>query len=1288
MLKETRGVGRAARRAHGRRRRLVLEALEERIAPTIVVAGAQLAWTDSNGDGITVEYSGPAGSFVDVLNAAGGDIGAGDNIGSIEITGSDAGSVLAVWNDGVGAGDTPIGGNGGIFTTALEDLGVLNLNVAADLSTTGPATLGTGEGVTIGGRLGMLLVSGPVDFDLGANHVNTGGDIGALVFLDDVVLDSTSGLADITAGPGGGGDIGATVVMGDILDSTGGAPAATQIINGHGSLVVADDAGNGTTGSLRLRVRGAAASAEVFTLPVIGGGSLLTRVDLSGEGAGLVVRGTGTGGDVGVIESDAASPGNIQVGGTAGTDVFAVLNTTGNLGAVTNGSAGGDLFRVTSAGDILSVTTHADGKIGALYDGGVDLPTGALQGVLNAGGDIGLISTGSLSGAEVSLPGNLTGVKAGGVMDSTILAGGDIGTVQANLIYGSQVRADGMLGKVLIGRAGMMDSSLTGVGGIGTLVSRGLVVGSTISSLDDPNPGVTPLGGGTIGSLRGTELHDVTVEALGGFGTIVVTGAVSDSSFDTWHYDPVLGYDVGASIQRFQAGTMISSSIEVYGNVGQMKIGAAGMVDGSLVSVGGSTGNVLISGGMADSASLAVAGDLQGNLLIQGDMLGGALVDIAGQAGKIQVNGDVIDSHINVGGSADAVGVKGKLGDSDATIEVGTNAGRIRIGVLNNGSVSVGTNVEALTVAGGSKSGSINIGGDAAAVSIGGGFDESVLDIGGEAARISIGGLLTGASQVSIGGDAGKIMFKGGQTDYSDVNIAGDVESFQVASLTDHSNVTVNHNAGNVKILRMETAGSHFTVGGNLGSFVAGGLANSSDLVVHGNAGKVVITGGQTHHSDVRVTGNLQSLRTLSLSDNSDIVITGNADSILVQDDLTYNSDVRVSGDLESLSTGNLSNNADIVVARNAGAITINGDLADDGDVHVTRNLGSLVIRGAFADDADIYVGSDAGTIFLHSWTGADDIRIYANLGSLVVQQPLDADSCLLYVAGDITTASFAGIAQLDVTVDGSVGAFTSKAAVADLDMSVGRNLGSFAVKGSATDVVLSVGVDAGTVFVGSDTQGFDVQVGGDFSAFLVKGALADSHVEALAGMGIFTVTGLVSNSRISTQDFDAGAPVGGGIDAFKAGEMVDVNVLTHGDIDSLVVRGAIRDSLVDTRAIDGDSVLVGGGDIGNFQARGLYGGEILTYGSLTKASIGRGGIDFNSHIETFDQGTGHIGSLKTTGLIFGEISVAGSVGNIDSAGDDAVPGVAPVDFLFVDSHGVLTGGTLEVGGDVLGRIS
>jgi hypothetical protein len=164
---------------------------------------------------------------------------------------------------------------------------------------------------------------------------------------------------------------------------------------------------------------------------------------------------------------------------------------------------------------------------------------------------------------------------------------------------------------------------------------------------------------------------------------------------------------------------------------------------------------------------------------------------------------------------------------------------------------------------------------------------------------------------------------------------------------------------------------------------------------------------------------------------------------------------------------------------------------------------------------------------------------------------------------------------------------------------------------------------------------------------------------------------------------------------------MRDVDVNTHGGIGEFVVQGAVTDSDIQTTAYDdyGTGDLVGGGGINSFRALGLYDANIETYGSIVGGGnlalwyggiaemlIGRGGIDMESSVDIL--GGGDLVKLQTPGFIFGDIYVTGSVTDILTGGADALPGSAPVDFLFVENHSFPTGGELEVEGAILGTIS
>ena len=307
------------------------------------------------------------------------------------------------------------------------------------------------------------------------------------------------------------------------------------------------------------------------------------------------------------------------------------------------------------------------------------------------------------------------------------------------------------------------------------------------------------------------------------------------------------------------------------------------------------------------------------------------------------------------------------------------------------------------------------------------------------------------------------------------------------------------------------------------------------------------------------------------------------------------------------------------------------------------------------------------------------------------IRNPIDGDSSDLDVGGDLGTARLPSLTEFDVNVGGSAGEILVRGGVSDLDVDVDGDLTELVVTRGASDLEVDVDGNATSIQVSGGGEDLDVWVGGILDEFLLRGSLVDSDVEAESGITSFTVTDVLADSDVDTTHYDGvGDPIGAGIGTFRVNEMRNVDVETHTDITEFVVRGAVTDSDVDTRAYDnyGGGSLVGGGGIAEFRALGLYDGDVHTFGAITEMRIGRGGVDMDTEIDTADAATGHLVLLQTPGFIFGDIQIAGDVTDVLTGGADALPGSAPVDFLFVDNHSVPTLGTLEVDGAILGTVS
>ena len=1098
--------------------KLILEALEPRIAPTVLTADGMLPFTDSNGDHIQVYYDGPEGSQIDVLDTGGGDIGDGDNIGSIEITGSDANSSLRIYNDGFVSGDTPIGGNGagpggngGIFTTEDEDLGELILNVNPDWSSTGPATLTEDAGITIGGELRTLLMSGTIDFDEAGNFITTGGNLGVALFLGDMVLDSDTGLADITAGAAGAGDVGVLMVAGDIHTSTEGPELDPQAMAGATPLVIADDVGNGTVGSLRLQLSGPTPTADVWAVPVPGGGSVLATVELFGEGTGLTVTARGAGGDVGWVWGDEATLGNIWFRGAADTDVGAVENDGGALATVANRTAGGDLLWVgASGGNAEAIATLASGKIGVIFRGAGSEPIAGsewFRGGVETEGDLGLLSTGVLAG-DVGVGGDLTTLRAGSIMHTDLEVGGNAGLIRSDVVFASDMWIDGVLEQMRLGRGGMLDSELQALGGIGSFNSAGAVVNSDIASLYDTGEALV---GGMIQQFRAPEMDSVDVYAFAGFGTVTVTGVISDSEFDARHDDPYSDppTEVGGGIARFQVGGMADESgLAVLMDAGQVSIGRGGMAGDSDVEIGGNLGTFQNQGDMSDVSDLGVGGNLTGSLIVRGSLIDQSSIEISGNATRIQIGGDAHESYITVGQYVEQVLIGGDLVDGGSGIYAGS-AGRIQVGAINS---SDGIHVE----------------GDVELVQVGNavgpedGDGHGGIDIEGSAGIIRVA-----SSLVHVG-----------------IFVDGDVEQLQVnGSVLEGSRIDIDGNATRIDIKR-DFADSHLDVGGDLDLLGIGGALQNSSIDVDGDATKAVIH-EWLGDDGVHVGENLESLVVQTPMESG-------GDSLYVDGDL---SSARFQG-ITELSA---------YVGGSVGEFMVNGP-TEDLMLGVEGDLTTFSVRGSVSE-TDLNVGGNADTIQVVGGAQQFGVDIHGMLNTFLVRGSLvnSGEEDGIWVGGGITSFTVTevvtgyDISTQDWDAEGYpiIGAGIGTFRVGELrDAYVGTHgdIGEFIVQGAVTDSHI-------------DTRAYDdygegsLVGGGGIDTFRALG-LYDGEVRT-AG----TITEmLIGRGGIDTYS-DIDIYNGGNLDLLRTPGFIFGEIYVTGDVTDILTGGA--DALPGSEPVD-----------------------------------------------------------------------------------------------------------------------
>jgi hypothetical protein len=234
------------------------------------------------------------------------------------------------------------------------------------------------------------------------------------------------------------------------------------------------------------------------------------------------------------------------------------------------------------------------------------------------------------------------------------------------------------------------------------------------------------------------------------------------------------------------------------------------------------------------------------------------------------------------------------------------------------------------------------------------------------------------------------------------------------------------------------------------------------------------------------------------------------------------------------------------------------------------------------------------------------------------------------------------------------------------------------------------VGGNVNKINVSKSTEEFDVDIDGMLTQYLAGGSMDDADIYVYGGITDMNVAGVISSMTIDTRDWDGGGnPIGGGIGQITAKSIVDSQIYTHMTIGLINLKGALIDSTIDTEARNNNTnALVGGGSLEQLNATEMTDSTITTFGRINKINLFGAGMNDKSSIETLDAVTGNLNLMQVKGYIFGGITVAGNVGNIYSAGQNALPGPAPIDFLFVDSKTVPTGGQLTVAGLITGLIS
>ncbi len=1022
--------------------KLRMEELEERIAPTVVDAGDVLQWTDTNGDVITIYYDGPDGSSYEILDTLGGDIGNGDNIGTIEFSGADVSSEMYILGDNGGGSDIVISES---ISAPGQDIGIIDIGIADQGEDAGTVLLGNNFAVAVGGWLGQIFINGDFDSDTGGHSIVAGDDIGTIYINGNLHLHAGTEIADFAAGGAlGAGNIHFLVVNGDTYIGSGtGTELPSQAFTTTAQ--VFDDAGDGTEVAINIALSAAAPVGEYWAVDVVGGGSVLLEIDVVSANSKLTLSSTGAGADV-VNVWFAEDASGLYVTGAADFDVLSVA-AEGSVGAISNKTIGGDLGVIIAAGDVGLIQTARYGHLGMMGTGYTNsISVFDSYYVIGYGVEVdGLITkiqADSIRNIDIVAGDIGTVIAKASIRDVNIMSGLDIDSVTTGSMYYSELIAEGMISKVSIGAGGLFESDIL-ASEIGTVAVKGVINDALISAQYEDGGSQT---GGPIGSVAANAIIDSHINALGDIGKVAVKGAFWDSTVDTSFWDSNLSTTLGGSVVSFSAAGMNDSSVESLGAITSVKIGKGGMLANSGIYSNAGMSTFIVAGDVHDSV-IQIDGDIS-TFKVAGTFAGGSQLD-AGNVTTLNVSGAMYNTIINVT-SASRVVIGAMYGD-----DVRFNADSV--GTMNvNGAVSSdgGTVVDIDAYTSFSVKGDINDCSftlrDGEKIALNG----SVFYLSLNAVDIaSLTTRFTSALTLTVDNDLDSMKVNGSFI-YGEISVDGEAGPISVNGTVLNSSIDLHGSTAAGVAVKGDFVRSYLTLGVNGGTATDTGYFNVNGSIIH---------------AGLDIYGPLAALAVKQDVINVEVEATGAIGRVAIGKSI-------IASDVDSASTfGPLTVGGNLYDA----AIATEGDL---GDITVKGNMLGFYIAAEDYDGGGHPIAVNMGNVTATKIFDGE-IKATGNVGMITAKTNIvDLYLCSLESdnngsgpdigGGNITGIKADGLMNVDVEAWGSIGRITLGASGMD----------------DSTEITTEVGD-----FAGLTTKGYVfgyIQIGGDLTGSVLTGGL------------------------------------------------------------------------------------------------------------------------------------------------------------------------------------------------------
>ncbi|MGB8169936.1 MAG: hypothetical protein WCF18_20705 [Chthoniobacteraceae bacterium] len=1046
-----------------------IEPLESRIAPATLVNPKTLAYTDIDGDRVTVTAS--AGAFVfanppsgtmnvdtfvfTAPNGIGGQqlqlvdlrqgsgfqgadltvsvvkAGAGDGlaaVGLILATGIDLGKVTVKGDLGeIDAGDLDTA------TPGIEALSVRSLGRYGEA--TDPLVLGLKSDIK--GALGALRVAEDIrDASIVVTaDVDANATIGSITIGGALIGGSVAGSGQIFAE----GNVGTVQIGRDLIGGDG---------IGSGALVSKGTLGNVTIG-------GSVVGGSGDDSAQLGGNGGLGAVKISGN----VIGGSGVRSGGIFTDGPGAKIGPVTIGGSllgrSGANSGSIF-TQGDLGAVTiahdlQGGAGNDSGKILTNGKLASLTIG-----GALVGGSGDYGVAGDRHQIFAAGGIGFIQVGH----DVQ----------GGVGDGSARVGG-AGPLGAISIGGS-----------LLGGAGLTSGRFDSEMSIGAVkIGHDLVGGS----------------GETSGILK----------AGGGLASVSIGGSLIGGSGLTGNAQILSDGPMGAVTIR---GDLLGGPAPQSGVIRSGDRLASVLIGGSLV--GSIAGGAITS--TKDLGSVRIGHDFIGASLEAGAIKSVAQSGFIGSGGRI--------GTVTIGGSIIAgVDASATAGIFDsATIRAAEDIGSLTVkgGLIGNAG-PLGESLVVISAQGqatpGAKSdlaiGKISIGGRVEFARILAGYDTSLVAKNADA---QIGAVSVAADWVASSLVAGAINLglddaPGGAGDDADNQRFGDLHDTKIIEVGESAAIV--SRIGGIKIggQVFGTPGSFSTadrfgfVAEQIGALKIGGATFALDPAPRADAFFVGSTGDAT----LSEVGPLFAVAPLP---------TGSA-KLINATTVTYED---VDGDRVTVKLSK-----PLLTAGNVNTVfTFDTGLVDDG-VNARQQLQLLDLRSLAAAGVSVSVSVAPGGGDRLANVGA--ILADEDLGTITLPGDLGQIG-----AGDANAAT-TGLAALKVRTLGRLGLDTQPLAVAGFNPFLGGDilgsLGALSVKQDVTSSSLAIGGSLGSLIIGGSLIGGSAPASGAISTAQGIGAVKiGHHVQTGAGAGSGFIDAGTSIASLTV----GGSVIGGVINA------------------------------------------------------------------------------------------------------------------------------------------------------------